>query len=98
MTDPDFTVRFPDYFDSVEAEITAKGYFADLMVEAKGGVYRPVFYDQTRFGQEVRDRLEAGDLCYVEANLVLLATVDRVHIEAAVAWLARHDFTGLGAE
>jgi hypothetical protein len=93
----EYFARYPDYFDSAQEEIAAKGYFADLNVEARGAVYRPVFYDPVRFQQEVHDSLKA-DPCHLEPNLVLVHSVDRPHIDAAVAWLAERDFYGLSQD
>jgi|SRR5580700_9672820 hypothetical protein len=98
MTTPNYAVVWPDYFDAVEAEIVAKGYFADLTIEANGLTYRPVFYDPVRFAQEVGDHLGRGEACYAESNAVLVAKVDREHVEAAIAWLAVRAFRGLLAE
>ena len=89
-----YVARFPEYFDHAESEIVAKGYFADLVVEVGTRSFRPVFYDPHRFLQECLDELAAGARCVREPNLILVETVDRRHLEAALDKLAQHDFLG----
>lgn len=90
-----FEVLFPDYFDDYEPEIMAKGYFADLALEAGGRTFRPAFYDPVRLGQECTDRLRSGGACFSEPNLVVVEVVDREHILAALNWLAERGFDSL---
>jgi hypothetical protein len=96
--DVSYTIIFPDYFDDYAPEIEGKGYFADVAVEATGRRYRPVFYDTVRFSQEYEDHLSGGAAGFVEPNVVVVRTVTRGHIEAAVAELARAEFRGLVPE
>jgi hypothetical protein len=81
-------------FFEAEAEIAAKGYFADLVIEVEGRLIRPVFYDLHRFVQECQDQLAASDPCVREANLAIVERVDRRHLEAALASMSRRNFAG----
>jgi hypothetical protein len=96
--DASYTITFPDYFDDNAPVIEAKGYFADLVVEAEGRRYRPLFYDTVRFRQEYEDHLSGGAAAFVEPNVVIVPVVTRGQIEAAVAELARAGFQGLEPE
>lgn len=90
-----YKIMFPEYFDDYAPEIEAKGYFADLVIEAEGKRYRPVFYDTVRFRQECEDHLTRGAAAFAEPNVVIVAAVTRDHIEAAVLELARAEFRAL---
>ncbi|HEX8157809.1 MAG TPA: hypothetical protein VF526_10535 [Solirubrobacteraceae bacterium] len=91
-----FQLRLPPYFDDYAAEIEAKGYFADVIVEADGRQYRPVFYDPARLAQEIRDELDREGV-FAEDDLVIVDAVTRETIEAAVAKLAGKGFRTLKA-
>ena len=93
-----YTISFPDYFDDHAAEIEAKGYFADVTVEAHGLRYRPVFYDTVRFRQEYEGHLAGGAAAFAEPNIVVLGAVTREQVEAGVAELARTGFRALMPE
>jgi hypothetical protein len=95
MSDSKYRIEFPDYFDSYIGELEAKGYFADLVIHAAGRRYRPTFYDPIRLGQEVKDALSAGAVCFSEANLVIVDKISRDALEAAVAQLSGQDFVTL---
>jgi hypothetical protein len=92
---PPYVVRFPEYFDDYESEIEAKGYFADLVIETEGVRYKPLFYDTVRFRQEYEDHLADDAIAFSEQNVVVMKTVTRASIEAAVAELARDSFQSL---
>lgn len=93
-----YTITFPDYFDDYAAEIEAKGYFADVIVDADGLQYKPVFYDTVRFRQEYEDHLASGAAAFAEPNVVVVRAVTRDQVEAAVAELARTRFAVLTPE
>jgi hypothetical protein len=94
----DYLIRFPDYFDDYATEIEAKGYFADLVIEAGGLKYIPVLYDKVRVRQEYEDHLAGGAAAFAERNLVILSTITREQIEAGVSELARTEFYALVPE
>ncbi len=90
-----YRLVFPDYFDNRAAEIEAKGYFADVTIEAGGLQYRPVFYDPTRLAQTIDDELRIGTPANTEPNVVVVKRITRLDIELAVAHLADADFADL---
>jgi hypothetical protein len=98
MSTPPYSITFPDYFDDYALEIQAKGYFADLVVEAGDARYKPVFYDTVRLRQEYEDHLAGGAAAFAEPNLVVVSELSRASIEAAVAELARAGFRQLAPE
>jgi hypothetical protein len=89
-----FEIEFPDYFDKFASETEAKGYFADLTIVAQGRRYRPLFYDVTRFHQEIGDALTATGW-FSEANVMVIPAVTRDQIVSAVNKLAEGDFRSL---
>jgi hypothetical protein len=93
----EYTIVFPDYFDDA-FEIESKGWFADLVIEARGKRFKPIFYDAHRLRQECEEALSSGAACFVERNLVVVPTLTRANIEAAVARLSRADFLELVPE
>jgi hypothetical protein len=96
MTDTSsYVVHFPYYFDEREWEVTAKGWFSDLLVEYGGRVYRPVFYDPTRLAQEVADEVTSARGYFIEQNLVVVQAVDRSNIVAALDGLCERHFETL---
>lgn len=94
----EYVVRFPAYFDDYAAEIEAKGFFADIVVEAGSALYRPLFYDPVRFRQEYEDHLSSGAAAYAEKNIIVVHEVTRTAIDAAVRQLSESDFRQLTPE
>jgi hypothetical protein len=92
-----YRVEFPPYFDEVEHEITAKGYFADLMIIVGDRRFRPAFYDPVRLLQDIRDEL-ASHGAFVERSVVVVEQVSRTSIEEAITELAKGDFQGIAQE
>ena len=93
----EFELRFPAYFEDAEAEITAKGYFADLTILASGRTFRPVLYDPVRLLQDVQDDV-ALDGAFVGRSIVVVESVTRASIERAVEALARVGFSTIAPE
>jgi hypothetical protein len=96
MTDtPSYVVHFSYHFDEREWEVTAKGWFSDLLVEYGDRVYRPAFYDPTRLAQEIADEVTSSRGYFIEQNLVVVQTLDRSNIVAALDALSERDFETL---
>lgn len=93
----DYELRFPAYFEDAEAEIAAKGYFADLTIVASGRTFRPVLYDPVRLLQAVQDEVALAGV-FVERSIVVVESVTRACIESAVDGLARVDFATIAPE
>src|ERR1700712_1253147 len=93
----DYELRFPAYFEDAEAEITAKGYFADLTIVASGRTFRPILYDPVRLLQDVQDEVALAGV-FVVRSIVVVESVTRSLIERAVDALARVEFTMIAPE
>jgi hypothetical protein len=92
-----YELQFPPYFDEVQFEITAKGYFADATIIVGERRYRPAFYDPVRLAQDLQDELATNGV-FVERSIVVVDQVTRELIERAVAGLARGNFQGIAPE
>jgi hypothetical protein len=90
-----YVVHFPYYFDEREWEVTAKGWFSDLLVEYGDRVYRPVFYDPTRLAQEIADEVTSAREYFIAQNLVVVRAVTRSNIVAALDGLSERHFETL---
>jgi hypothetical protein len=86
-----YIVRYPAHFDGEAAVIEAKGWLDGVVIEAAGSEYRPLFYDEVRLAQETRDAL-AQDGFFAERSVVVVQSVTREHIDAAVERLSRGGF------
>ena len=74
-------------FDEFEWETEAKGWYpAELRY--RGKVFALTFYDPVRLQQEIEDELKRCD-AFFEENLIVVRTVNRAHMERAVARLLR---------
>jgi hypothetical protein len=93
-----YDLVLPGYFDDYESEIEAKGVFADATIVANDANYRPTFYDPMRFRQDVEAEWEGGSSAAVFRNTIVLRTVNRATIEAAVGELATREFIDLVPE
>ena len=82
----DYKLSFPDDFTDYEWELESKGYFNGAVVVCQGDNYRLSFYDPVRLAQEIEDELSSTAL-FMEENLVVVSSVDRVHMEKAVKFL-----------
>lgn len=93
-----YEAEYPEDFDEYAWETVAKGWFGGLVVRAGGATYRPVVYDLTRFMQEAQDALASANGYLAETNLLVIAVVDRQHINQALEVLASRDFADLRAD
>jgi hypothetical protein len=98
MSQTSYAIIFPDYFDEEAPILEAKGCFWDLVVHANGQTYRPNFYDPVRLMQTIDDALSSERACFSEPNVVVVRSIGRENLEAAVARLARENFSSLVPE
>jgi hypothetical protein len=101
MNESDYQVIFPEHFEpsSLTAmEIEAKGVFGDVEIETSVGTYRPLFYDAVRLAQDAEAELEDGATCFSPGNIVIVKTVTRREMDAAIVDLARDNFSTLIAD
>lgn len=92
-----YQFELPAYFADDAFEIEAKGYFGPLLIRSGARTYSVSFYDEARLRQETSDALAAGP-CFAEPNLVVLKSVTKELIEAAIEHLASKSFRDLGAD
>ena len=67
----------------------------DLEIDVGNVHYLATFFDPNRLAQEIADELADGSPAWTEVNLVVIPTVSRQAIEAAVDHLAKSDFADL---
>lgn len=82
----DYKLIFPSDFDDYAWEVELKGYFDDTLLEYQGKIYKLTFYDPIRLAQEIADELIARDV-FVEDNLLVIKSVDRLNIQNAIEFL-----------
>lgn len=90
-----YSASFPEYFDDYAAEIEAKGYFADLIINIGHDRVRPTIYDPVRFAQECQDAFASGTPYFAASCMIIVPSVTRPYIEAAVTALAARGFEDL---
>lgn len=89
-----FSIRFPDYYDGLELEYEAKGYFADSTIVIDDVEIRPTFYDPVRLSQTIEADLDFhGFFC--EPHVIVVPSVNRRNMIAAVEKLASGGFLDL---
>jgi len=81
-----YRVILPCDFDEYGWEVEAKGWFDTASVEFDGQVIEISIYDPTRLKQEIEDALSTNRV-FVERNIIVVSTVNRASIEAAVKFL-----------
>lgn len=79
-------VEFPEDFEDYAWEVEAKGWLQGVVVVIDGRRYPLTIYDLTRLAQDVEEEVGSGET-FFERNLVVVSSVTREHIEAAVAAL-----------
>ncbi|MFD0895086.1 hypothetical protein KBB96_00980 [Luteolibacter ambystomatis] len=82
-----YTLVWPDGFDEDGCLIESKGWFNGLEIHIGDNRFRPVFYDPVRLSQEISDEL-LRDGIFSEPGLIVIASVTRMNIEAAIARMA----------
>lgn len=84
----DFTVDWPADIDTYSQP---KGWI-NLPVKSGGRTYSVTFFDPVRLGQEIGDAL-SQNAYFAELNLVVVDTIERATIDAALQSIAnRGDF------
>lgn len=78
------TIEFPSGFDDYEWEVEAKGWLQGVVATIDGRRYPLTFYDPTRLSQDIEEELARGT-GFFEPNVFVVRSVDREHIESAVA-------------
>jgi hypothetical protein len=96
MSEPvEYTLSFPDDFDDYEWDVLQKGWTGVIRAVTAAAAYDLVFFTPLRVADEAAFVLAQGETFWNEENLVVIAEVDRAHITAAVAGLARQGFETL---
>jgi hypothetical protein len=78
-----FVLEFPPWFEDHDWEVVAKGWFAGVVAVIEGRRYTLTVYDPVRLAQDVEEELKLGRV-FLEPNLVVVASVTRENIAAAV--------------
>jgi hypothetical protein len=83
-----YGIEFPEGFNDYAWEAEAKGWLQGAIAIIEGRRYRVTFYDPTRLAQDIEDELK-GAAVFLERNLVVVQSVTRAKMEAAIDVVAR---------
>ena len=87
-----YAFALPPDFSDYEWEATAKGCFSEGWLIVEGKQYRLNFYDAARINQEIEGELGNRGV-FFEPNLVIVRSVTKAEMEAAVEQLVRSGFS-----
>ena len=82
-----YSLIWPDDFDSSSWLIESKGWFVGLEIVVEGKTLRPTFYDPVRLAQDVACEIDHAGV-FAERCVVVVARVTRGTIESTIADLA----------
>ncbi len=86
-------LSLPQPFGEREAfEAEARGYLSHAVVQLPEGSVPVVFYDVVRLGQDLEEESKAGLPFIAEPGLIVLESVTRANMEAAVERLFDEGF------
>lgn len=77
-------LEFPPGFDEYEWEVESKGWFQGVVAVIDGRRYELTFYERTRLLQDIEEELARGPE-FFEANMIVVRSLTRAQMEAAVA-------------
>jgi hypothetical protein len=81
-------IEFPEGFDDFAWEAESKGWLQGATAIIAGRRFSVMFYDPTRLAQDIESELEASAV-FFERNLIVVPSVTRAHMEAAIEIIAR---------
>jgi hypothetical protein len=81
-------VEFPEGFNDFAWEAESKGWLQGAIAVIAGRRYRVMFYDPTRLAQDIDGALKESAV-FFEPNLLVVPSVTRAHMEAAIEVIAR---------
>lgn len=84
----DIVLEFPAGFEEWEWEAEAKGWLPGVVAVIEGRRYTLTVYAPARLAQDVVEELKSGKV-FLERNLVVVASVTRESIAAAVQEIIR---------
>lgn len=79
-----YKLELPDDFDDYSWEVESKGWFSLAVAEIDNNRYEINFYDPVRLSQEIESEFEYTSSVFYEKNLLIIPTVDRIHMEKAI--------------
>jgi hypothetical protein len=82
------SVELPEGFNDFAWEAEAKGWLQGVIAVIADRRYRVTFYDPTRLAQDIEGELGASAV-FFERNLIVVPSVTRAHMEAAIEVIAR---------
>jgi hypothetical protein len=83
-----YGIEYPENFDEYAWEAGAKGWLPGVVALINGRRYKLTFYDPARLSQDIEGELQQNSV-FFEPNLLIVPSVTRAHMEAAVAAIAR---------
>ena len=78
----------PQNFDEYAWEVESKGWFSGARIRFEGKDYILTFYDAVRLVQEIEAEFLRGGV-FFEPNLVVVKSLTRQNMEAAIDFLIR---------
>lgn len=90
-----YELRYPDGYEERSWEYKAKGWVAGVVLSYKGAEYILNIYELERLRQDIEDELQ-GSPVFFESNLIVVSSVDKSSIQAAIERLIGRGEIGLG--
>lgn len=81
-------IEFPEGFDDFAWEVESKGWLQGAIAVIAGRRYSVMFYDPSRLTQDIESELKQNAV-FFERNLIVVPSVTRTHMEAAIEVIAR---------
>jgi len=81
-------LEFPEGFNDFAGEAESKGWLEGATAVIAGKRYRVIFYDPTSLAQDIEGELKESAV-FFEPNLLVVPSVTRAHMEAAIEAIAR---------
>jgi hypothetical protein len=91
----EWSAEYPPDFDGIAWEVEAKGWYGGLVLWLAGHPHSVTFYDPVRLLQNCQLELQLGRACFCEPGIVVVSSVTRERMDAALAELARGGFRDL---
>jgi hypothetical protein len=78
-------LHFDSYFEERAWEVSAKGYYGNLVVELEDGLrYAVFFYDPVRLAQDLQMETENGRPYIAEQGMVVIPEISETNMRLAV--------------
>jgi hypothetical protein len=90
-----YELIYPDGYEERSWEYKAKGWVSGVVLSYKGEEYVLNVYELERLRQDIEDELQ-GSPVFFESNLIVVSSVDKSSIQAAIERLIGRGEIGIG--